>query len=134
MTCLSRVVAVVAAAAVLVAPNPVNGGFRKTTTAQPAFKSSVEAVRLDVSVMRGGQPVRGLSTEDFVVTDNNVVQRVEGVLVDSLPVSVFLALDTSGSVAGERLSHLIDAGKALVTALRRGDRAEIGRASCRERV
>ena len=34
-------------------------------------------------------------------------------------------LDTSGSVAGETLSHLIDAGKALVTAFRSGDRAAL---------
>ena len=45
------------------------------------FKSGVEAVRLDVSVMRGGQPVRGLLAEDFIVTDNGVPQRVESVAV-----------------------------------------------------
>ena len=92
--------------------------------AQTTFKSRVEAVRLDVSVTRGGQPVSGLSAADFAVTDNNVPQQVE-VEVDSLPLSVFLVLDTSGSVAGEKLSHLVNAASALVTALHSGDRAAL---------
>jgi VWFA-related protein len=95
------------------------------TPQQTTFKSSVEAVRLDVSVMRGGQPVRGLSADDFVVTDNKVPQRVEGVAIDSLPLAVFLVLDTSGSVAGEKLSRLIDAGKTLISALHPNDRAAL---------
>jgi Ca-activated chloride channel homolog len=92
---------------------------------QTTFKSGVEAVRLDVSVMRGGQPVRGLSAGDFNVTDNKVTQRVDKVATDALPLSVFLVLDTSGSVAGERLSHLIDAGKTLISALHPDDRAAL---------
>jgi VWFA-related protein len=77
-----------------------------------------------VSVTRGGQPVRGLTARDFSIVDSGVRQRVESVsLLDDLPVSVSMALDTSGSVAGERLSHLIDAGKGLLAALRPDDRA-----------
>ncbi len=92
---------------------------------QTTFKSGVEAVRLDVSVMRSGQPVRGLSADDFSVTDNKVPQRVDEVDIDSVPLSVFLVLDTSGSVAGERLSYLIDAGKTLISVLRPDDRAAL---------
>ena len=40
-------------------------------TAQPTFRSGgVELVRLDVSVTRGGHPVRGLSARDFTILDN----------------------------------------------------------------
>lgn len=92
--------------------------------AQTTFKSRVEAVRLDVSVTRGGQPVSGLSAADFTVTDNNVPQQAE-VEMDSLPLSVFLVLDTSGSVAGEKLSHLVKAASGLVTALHSEDRAAL---------
>ena len=88
------------------------------------FKSRVEAVRLDVSVMRGGQPVGGLSAADFSVTDNKVPQQVE-VAVDPQPLSVLLVLDTSGSVAGERMAHLTNAASTLVTALHAGDRAAL---------
>jgi len=92
---------------------------------QATFTSGVDAVRLDVSVTRGGQPVVGLTADDFVVTDNGVPQRVESILLDELPVSVFLVLDTSGSVAGVKLRHLIGAGQALVEALRPADRAAL---------
>jgi hypothetical protein len=33
-----------------------------------------------------------------------------------------MAFDTSGSVAGERLGHLIDAGRGLLATLRSDDR------------
>lgn len=92
---------------------------------QATFSSSVDAVRLDVSVTRGGEPVLGLTADDFIVTDDGVPQQVESVLVDALPLSVFLVLDTSGSVAGIRLRHLISAGQALVEALRPADRAAL---------
>src|SRR5262249_53373931 len=35
----------------------------------PTFRSGVDLVRLDVSVMRGGQPVRGLTPKDFRILD-----------------------------------------------------------------
>src|SRR3954471_18775647 len=61
-----------------------------TLTAQQTttFKSGVVAVRMDVSVVRGGQPIRGLSADDFVVSDNTVPQQVEQVAIDSLPLAV----------------------------------------------
>jgi Ca-activated chloride channel homolog len=92
----------------------------------PTFRSRVDLVRLDVSVTRGGQPVRGLTPNDFRILDRGVPQRVESVtLVDELPVSVIMALDSSGSVAGPRLEHLIDAGRGLIAALRPSDRAAL---------
>ena len=81
----------------------------------------MEAVRLDAAVMRGGQPVRNLSANDFVVTDNGMAQQVESVDVKTLPLSVFLVLDTSESVAGDKLASLIDAAKTLIASLRPDD-------------
>ena len=92
---------------------------------QPAFRSGIEVVELDASVMRGGQPVLGLTAQDFVLSDNGVAQKVESVTLDQLPLSVTLVLDTSGSVAGDRLSHLVQAGEALTVALRPDDRAAL---------
>jgi len=92
------------------------------TLAGQTFKAGVELVRVDVSVTRGGQPVRGLTAADFSIADGGVPQRVNSVtLLDDLPVSVQMVLDTSGSVAGERLQHLIDAGRGLLAALRPED-------------
>ena len=87
----------------------------------PAFRSGVDVVRLDVSVVRNGLPVRGLTADDFVVTDNGVQRVVDSVDVDQLPLSVQLVLDTSGSVLGERLTHLIAAADGFVAALRPGE-------------
>lgn len=91
----------------------------------PAFRSGVAGVRLDVSVMRGGQPVRGLTAADFIVSDNDVVQRVEIASIDTLPVSVMLVLDVSASVQGSKLAHLAEAGAALVETLQPADRAAL---------
>jgi VWFA-related protein len=91
----------------------------------PPFRSAVEAVRLDVSVMRGGQPVRGLTAADFVVYDNDLPQRAEIASVDALPVSVMLLLDVSASVQGSKLAHLAEASAALVNTLRPDDSAAL---------
>ena len=42
-----------------------------------------------------------------------------------MPLSVTLLLDTSASVAGDRLAHLAQAGEGLVDALRPDDRASL---------
>lgn len=97
---------------------------------QTVFRSGVEIVELDVSVIRAGQPVQGLTARDFALTDNGVAQDVQsvtldGLALDRLPLSVTLVLDISRSVAGDRLTHLVQAGQGLVAALRPGDRAAL---------
>jgi len=91
----------------------------------PLFHSGIEVVELDVSVMRGGQPVAGLTAGDFSVSDQGKPQEIQSVTLDTLPLSVLLALDISGSVSGERLRHLLDAGEGLTRALRPDDRAAL---------
>ena len=92
---------------------------------RPAFRSGVDLVSVDVSVTQGLTPVRGLRAENFQLTDNGIPQDVESVSLDSRPISVMLVLDTSDSVAGEELAHLIDAGRQVVRALRPDDRAAL---------
>jgi len=88
-----------------------------------SFRSSVEVVPIDVSVSRRGVPVQGLVASDFAVFDNGVEQQVDGVALDDhLPLDVQLVLDASGSVSGDRLTHLISAGSGLLQSLRSGDR------------
>ena len=76
---------------------------------------------VDVSVTRGDAPVAGLAADDFVVTDNGVRQRIDTVTVAQVPLAVTLVLDTSASVAGERLDSLIGASEAAVNELRAND-------------
>jgi Ca-activated chloride channel family protein len=89
------------------------------------FRSGIEIVELDVSVTRGGLPVQGLTARDFALTDNGVAQEVQSVMLDLLPLSVTLLLDTSSSVTGTRLDHLKQASEGLVDALRPDDRAAL---------
>jgi len=97
-----------------------------TQAAPPTvFRSGVEVVEVDVSVTRGGLPVQGLTARDFVVTDNGAVQQIQSVTLEQLPLSVTLVLDTSLSVAGDRLAHLVLAGEGLTDALHQDDRAAL---------
>jgi Ca-activated chloride channel family protein len=91
----------------------------------PTFTTGVQAVRVDVLVTDADRPVLGLSPRDFEVRDNGVLQDVSLVSADQLPLNVILALDTSGSVAGEPLQHLRAAGRALLELLEPEDRAAL---------
>ena len=101
-------------------------GFADAAVAQaPTFSSRVEAVRVDVLVTDRGQVVQGLQPGDFEVRDNGVVQDVDFVSLQQLPLNVILALDVSASVSGERLMHLQGAGLALLERLTGSDRAAL---------
>ncbi len=91
----------------------------------PKFTGGTEAVLVDVSVTRGSKPVPDLKTADFVVLDSGVQQKAELVAVESLPVSLLLALDTSASVRGAALDNLKAAAKAAVGSLRPTDEAAL---------
>lgn len=90
---------------------------------QPLFRSAVDIVRIDVSVMNGLAPVPGLTKDHFAIVDNGVPQTVESVSLDTVPLSLMLVLDTSGSLSGDRLPHLVDAANDLVRALKPTDQA-----------
>ena len=91
--------------------------------AQQRFTARTEAVRVDVLVADGARLIHGLTAADFEVRDNGVVQSVDQVQTEHLPLNVIVALDTSSSVAGDRLEHLVGAVRALVHGLAEGDRA-----------
>jgi Ca-activated chloride channel homolog len=91
----------------------------------PRFTGGTEAVLVDVLVTRGAKPVPDLKAADFVVIDSGVEQKVELVAVESLPVSLLLALDTSASVRGQSLDHLKAAAKAALGSLRPTDEAAL---------
>ena len=92
---------------------------------QPTFSSRVEAVRVDVLVKDRGQIVRGLGPQDFEVRDEGVLQEVDIVRLEQIPLNVILGLDVSASVNGERLEHLLGAGNTLLARLSGDDRAAL---------
>ena len=92
---------------------------------QPVFRSGVDAVRVDVSVMNGLTPVARLAKDNFEIFDNGVRQAIESVSLDAVPLNLTLLLDVSGSMEGKPLEDLIDAGHDLIKSLRADDSAAL---------
>jgi VWFA-related protein len=92
-------------------------------TQNPTFSSKVEAVRVDVLVTENGKPVRGLRAADFEILDNGVRQTISLVSFEQLPLNVVFTFDLSGSIVGERLENLREAGHAVLGGLKTGDQA-----------
>jgi VWFA-related protein len=92
-------------------------------TQNPTFSSKVEAVRVDVLVTEDGKPVRGLRAADFEIFDNGVRQTVDFASAEQLPLNVVFTFDLSGSIVGERLANLREAGRAVLDGLLKGDQA-----------
>ena len=87
----------------------------------PRFSAGIEIVWLDVSVTSDGAPVRDLTAAEFEVFDEGVRQPVELMVQDEATIHAVLALDTSSSVAGEKLARLKAAAHRFVDALRPED-------------
>ena len=93
-----------AAAALAVSSVPLHGqdGFR--------FKSGVELVNVNVTVTdRSGRFVSDLTQDDFVVFDDSKAQEVTHFSAERVPVSLGVALDTSGSMSGEKIRSAVAA-------------------------
>lgn len=89
------------------------------------FRSGVDAVRVDVQARQGSRSIPGLTAADFELRDSGVVQEIQAVATNDLPLTLLLALDTSSSVEGERLTHLKAAARSAVAALTSDDRAAL---------
>lgn len=89
------------------------------------FQTGTDAVRVDVLVTDGNRPITGLTAADFVLLDDKVPQQIESVVIEDVPISMMLALDTSGSVAGRPLSDLKNAARAALGTLDPRDRASL---------
>jgi len=91
----------------------------------PRFAAGTAVVSIDVLVTRDGKPVTNLTAADFDVRDSGAAQPVQLNGIESVPVALLLALDTSASVRGPALDQLKDAAKAAVSSLRAGDQAAL---------
>jgi VWFA-related protein len=96
-----------------------------TAAQQPTFALRTEAVRIDALVMEGGHAVLGLQAADFEVRDNGVLQQVDLVSFDRVPLTVIFTLDVSESVRGERLVSLRAAARSLLDGLHAQDEAAL---------
>ena len=70
-----------------------------------SFSSAVDLVTVTATVTdRNGRFVPGLRAEDFVVLENGTPQDVSQFEAERVPVSLGLVLDSSGSMAGEKMT------------------------------
>jgi VWFA-related protein len=101
------------------------GGLGVATAQVPHFPVNVDAVRVSVLVKGRDGPLPDLAAADFELRDNGVLQQLEEVSHEHLPLSLILALDVSGSVRGPALAALKIAARACIDRLERGDRAAL---------
>jgi Mg-chelatase subunit ChlD len=97
------------AAAVLVAGSSQIAG-QKTQDDSFRFKSGVDLVNVTATVTdKNGRFVPGLRQEDFKVYEDDQLQDVTHFSNERVPVSLGIVLDTSGSMAGEKIDNAISA-------------------------
>jgi Ca-activated chloride channel family protein len=89
------------------------------------FTSGVQAVEVYASVVdRNGEPVRGLTQDDFEVLEDGRPQTLSAFAAADFPLTVALAVDHSFSMAQDRgrmLQASKSAAKAFLSALRPAD-------------
>jgi Ca-activated chloride channel family protein len=69
------------------------------------FRSGVELINVTATVSdQGGRFVSGLTQDDFLVYDDDQRVEVTHFNAERVPVSLGIALDTSGSMSGEKMS------------------------------
>src|SRR5437867_115832 len=70
-----------------------------------SFKTGVELINVNVTVSDANNRfVPGLRKEDFIVYEDGKPQAVSQFESERVPVSLGLALDTSGSMLGEKIA------------------------------
>lgn len=88
------------------------------------FRSGVDLVSVDVSVKSGNKVIAGLTAADFRLYDNGVLQKVDAVAIEDVPIDVTIFHDTSSSQSG-RVGSLKKDVVEVAGLLRSGDRIRL---------
>jgi VWFA-related protein len=105
----------------------ISGGARVTGQRQQdegkkddafRFKSGVELINVTATVTdKSGRFVPGMRQEDFTIYEENVRQDISHFSNERVPVSLGIVLDTSGSMAGEKMDNALAAIDRFLTTL-----------------
>ena len=100
-------------------------------TAQPAaqqpgatFRAATSMVAINVTVTNGGELVRGLPQDAFLVREDGVPQQVAFFESSDVPLDLILLLDASSSMQ-HRMETVHDAARGFMDVLRPGDRGAV---------
>jgi VWFA-related protein len=105
---------------------------RAQETQQPAesvdapvlFRAGVSDVRVVVQVTNNGQVLKGLTKEDFVVSDQGAPQPIVYFGQDPEPMDLLLLLDISGSMR-KHIEQMAETAREALRFLSPGDRVAI---------
>lgn len=95
-------------------------------SAPPQFVSGVNVVEVYATVTdEAGNPITGLTRDDFVVRENGEPQPVTTFAAGEFPLAAAVALDRSFSMAGDRLAVAKSAARVFIGELRPEDEATV---------
>jgi Ca-activated chloride channel homolog len=106
------------------APLGVHAQAPVVAPSEPTFRITSDLVPVDAIVLRGREPVTGLTADDFELFDNGVPQTIEAITVPG-GTHVIVVVDTSASVEGDILRNITRAMDALLRSLAREDRVSL---------
>ena len=90
------------------------------------FASGVSLVEVYASVLDArGEPVAGLSADDFIVEEDGRRQQIQTFAASEFPLSLAVALDRSFSLSQSRLTSVVYAVQRLLGELRPEDRVTL---------
>ena len=93
------------AAAAALAVLPVPAAAQDADRPAFRFRTGVDLINVSATVTdRRGRFVSGLHQDDFLVYEDGVLQTLSHFSRDRVPISLGIVLDTSGSMAGERMA------------------------------
>jgi len=115
---------VLLAAAAAVCAASIVAAAQQAPATQPSFRSGVELVSLNVTVMEGTRYVTDLDQKDFNVFEDGVKQEVTFFNGTNLPIALALLLDTSASM-DSKLPTAQEAAIGFARRLRSQDLAEV---------
>jgi Ca-activated chloride channel family protein len=95
-------------------------------TPQARFSSQVQLVEVYATVIDAkGEPVTGLSRDDFEVYEDGARQEISAFAAGEFPLTVVLGVDRSWSMAGDRLRLAKQASQTFIRNLRPDDRTMV---------
>jgi Ca-activated chloride channel family protein len=104
---------------------PVASADLRTLTLRVDEVVDVSLQQLFVTVERHGDPVPGLSQEDFEVYEDGVRQRITDFERGEVPFTAALLLDASASMEGGRLKTALDGARDFFTSMSPLDEAKL---------